>query len=431
MSVTIDPEEFSDFELHFSETLLAVLVGLQRKHGDIIKFFSTSRKNYTIILASPAAVRHVLQLNNRNYSKGAGIDQVKMLLGNGIMVSEGNFWKQQRRMIQPSFHKEGIASILKIMETLNESLLKKLKSAIDKKVAVNVNALMSEVTLEIVLRSIFSDDLKKIKDPSGENPFDMLTKEVGRDLRFAMKFRSLRKFVIQLVNERKATNRWPHDFLSMLAQSTNKQTGLEMNEIELVDEVMTLIVAGHETTASALTWAWYMLAKNPVATEKLKEEAITILGGGHPTMETISSLKYSRMVVDEVLRLYPPGWLITRKALQNDTIEDMEIPAGSDVLISPYLIHRNSSYWIDPEEFDPERFREDSRKLIDRFNFIPFSSGPRQCIGDTFALIEMQVHLSTIIQHFSVELTEENVVGLDAGINLRPDRPIMMRFCHS
>lgn len=416
-----------DIDLDISPELLQKLQLLSDGSRQVFRMYGKDHEN-VFFLNDPLYIKHVLQSNNRNYTKGIGIDQVKMLLGNGIMVSEGDFWLRQRRLIQPSFHKRNLEDFFQLMIAENESLIARWSELAESDAAMEVTEEMSKITLEIVLRALFGEDLDFIKNQKDGNPFNLLTEEVNRDLRFAMKFRGFAKHIIKVIQKRDEEDRWPHDFLTMLIHSTDKKTGQHMNQKEIIDEVMTLIVAGHETTASALSWAWYLLSENPAIVDQVRAESAQFFSANELTMHTVGELSYTRMLVDEVLRLYPPGWLFSRRAIEDDEIDGLPIPAGSDILISPYLLHRNEKLWDTPEAFQPERFSADRQSTISKFGYLPFAIGPRQCIGDMFALHEMIVHLAMVVPKFQFERIKPAVVEMEPEINLRPKEKIYFKI---
>jgi cytochrome P450 len=237
-----------------------------------------------------------------------------------------------------------------------------------------------------------------------------------------MKFRALSSVIRDIIFQRRFQNRNEDDFLSMLMEARDTETGKGMTDKELVDEIMTLIVAGHETTASALNWLWYLLFNHPPAYDKVKKEVDT-LQGELPGFHHLSQLSYTKQVIDETLRLYPPGWLLTRRAISDDQIGPYFIPAKTDILISPFVVHRHPAFWNDPDQFDPARFGADQKKERNRFEYFPFAGGPRQCIGDFFAQVEMQLHIALVTQRFELQLIAPDTITLDAQINLRAREP--------
>ena len=212
----------------------------------------------------------------------------------------------------------------------------------------------------------------------------------------------------------------------MLMQARDKASGQPMPDKALIDEVMTLIVAGHETTASGLNWLWHLLSRHPEVTARLHAELDALQG--EPKSQQILELPYLGQVIDEALRLYPPGWLITRRAIADDELGGYPVPAGTDIFISPYLVHRNPRCWERPEQFDPDRFRDEAVKERKRFAYLPFVAGPRHCIGEAFALTEMRIHVARVARRFHLQPTGGREVEMEARVNLRTRNPLIMRL---
>uniref|UniRef100_F4CE63 Unspecific monooxygenase n=1 Tax=Sphingobacterium sp. (strain 21) TaxID=743722 RepID=F4CE63_SPHS2 len=420
-NIPFGPKEASEVEE--GPQALSNILNLFHQYGDIYKIYSERRNNYTYVISDPEMVKHVLITNNRNYEKGVGIDRVKILLGNGIMVSEGNYWKRQRRMIQPAFHKRVIAKLTDDIAQANETMLSNWLTGNKE---INLTAELSSVTLRIVLQALFSVDFQQLEKREGVNPFALLTEVHERNLVFAMKFRALAKTIQEIINLRRKEHRVEEDFLSMIMEAKNDE-GQGMSDREIIDEMMTLIVAGHETTASALTWAWYLLHKHPEVYARAKQEALQVQNV-HLGFHHLEQLPYIRQVIEETMRLYPPGWLLTRRAMQDDVIGGYHVPPKTDIFISPYVIHRHPRYWEQPDLFNPERFDASYRRERHRFEYFPFSGGPRQCIGDFFALVEMQLHLALILRTTDMEILVDEPISMEAQINLRPDKPLFARL---
>ncbi|HLJ20653.1 MAG TPA: cytochrome P450, partial [Stellaceae bacterium] len=301
----------------------------------------------TYVLSEPDYAQHVLRTNWQNYPKGWANRRVTFLLGNGLMASEGELWQAQRRMVQPLFHRAIISPLYAAIIAANAGLLERWKSAAKRREHVNVTRDVSRVTLEVVLTALFGDDY-----PALAPKFRLLSAETRRDLRFAQEFRALRTTVAELVAVRRNAGIKARDLLGLLMAARSKESHVQMSDAQLVSEVMTLVVAGHETTASVLNWAWYLLARHPCNDERLAAEIPAAL----PECDGLPNFGYVRQVLEEVMRLYPPGWLMTRKALANDCIAGFVIPAGSEIYISPYIIQRHPAHWPDPDQFDPDRF---------------------------------------------------------------------------
>jgi cytochrome P450 len=422
------PEPDSKFDIGSTEDSLERMRELFARYGDIYRVYAPGRKSYTYVIHHPDDVKRVLVTNHRNYTKGVGLDRVKILLGNGIMTSEGDLWLKQRLMMQPMFHRRVITEFAQIIGAANDRFIVRWEAQAARGERVNVTDDMSELTLDIVLRAVFGTDLDRLSAQLGGNPFAVVTKEPARNLQFAYKFRSLGKLVAEVMRRRKTESEEHIDFLAMLMSARDKETGDAMGERELIDEVMTLVVAGHETTASALNWTWYLLALHPEVEARLHAEIAAAPATAAPSLAQMEALPYTQQVVNEALRLYPPGWLLSRRAIGADVLAGFDIPAGTDVLLSPYLLHRHPQFWPDPDAFRPERFAPENEAERPRFAYMPFAAGPRHCIGETFALYEMLMHLYKVARHYRLTYLPTKPVELEAQINLRTKNPLYMRL---
>jgi cytochrome P450 len=402
-----------------SQDLLCWMVDRFARFGDIYKASVFGTNVY--VVSDPRWADYILRENWQNYKKGQAIKRVGLLLGNGLMVSEGEFWKSQRRMIQPSFHQEAISALITIITTANAALLKKWERAAREEASVNVTRDVSLMILEVVLVSIFGDDYKEVAPH-----FSILSGESVRDLQFAQTFRALGTLVGQVIAKRRDENRTSTDILEMLMQARDRDTGEVMPDRQLVSEIMTLVVAGHETTASTLNWTWYLLSQDLQVEERLSEELNRLPGSECPEVSDLPKFTYTRRVLEEALRLYPPGWLMTRKALKDDQLGDYFVPAGTEIYISPYLIQRHPDHWQNPDRFNPDRFAQEQSRDRQALAMLPFSAGPRKCIGDIFARVEMQIHVMTIAKQLRLRYAETTSPEFDAGVNLRSKHDFIM-----
>jgi cytochrome P450 len=422
------PEAEQPFDIGATDDSLERMSALFARHGDIYRVHSPARKGYVYVINHPDDVKRVLVANHRNYRKGLGLDRVKILLGNGIMTSEGEFWRRQRHMLQPMFHRRVITRFAEVIAAANDALVARWAPLAERGATVNITDATSELTLEIVLQAIFGDDLARLTAENGENPFAVVAREPARDLRFAYRFRSLGKLIAALVERRRGEPGRHFDFVAMLMAARDKDSGDAMSVRELIDEIMTLVVAGHETTASALNWTWYLLARHPAVEQRLHAELDAAPERPALSLAGAEGLGYARQVCDEALRLYPPGWLLSRRTLEPDVLAGFAIPADVDVLFSPYLLHRHPRYWSDPERFLPDRFDPAQADERPRFAYLPFAAGPRHCIGETFSLFEMLLHLYKIGRRFRLVLESDAPVELEAQVNLRTRQPLFMRL---
>jgi len=424
----LPPQAELEFDIGSTEDSLDRMRELFARHGDIYRVWAPGRKSFTWVINHPDDVKRVLVSNHRNYTKGIGLDRVRILLGNGIMTSEGDFWRRQRYMMQPMFHRRVITRFAELIDEVNERLLARWEEHAARGEPVNVTEEMSEMTLEIVLRSIFGPDLDRLAQQPGGNPFDVVTKDPERNLQFAYKFRALSRVIAELMRRRREEKLDLPDFLGMLMAARDKETGDAMTDKELIDEVMTLVVAGHETTASGLNWTWYLLSQHPEAEARLHQELDATPEIRAASLAEVESLTYTRQVIDESLRLYPPGWLLSRRSIGPDTLSGYPVPAGTDILLSPYLLHRHPRYWKEPDAFRPERFDAEHEAERPRFAYMPFAAGPRHCIGETMALYEMLVHVSKVARRYRLTFVAEGPVEIEAQINLRTRHPLFMRL---
>jgi enediyne biosynthesis protein E7 len=425
-TLALPPGPTEGFDLGGSDESLARLRRYFAQYGDLYRVFAPSRGVYNYVINHPDDIKRVLLSNHRNYTKGEGMDRVKILLGNGIMTSEGDFWRRQRRMMQPSFHRRVIDQFSLLIGEVNDKFAARWGDKAARGEAVNISDDASELTLEIVLRSIFGSDLARLETQFGANPFEVVAKEQNRDLKFAFRFRSLTKLVAELINRRRQTAEEHFDFLSMLMATRDRESGAAMSDKELIDEVLTLIVAGHETTAAALTWTWYLISQHPDAAERLQAEADRTGADQTLSLDAAEGLVYTHQVLQEALRLYPPGWLITRRTLEADELGGFPIAPRTDVFISPYMLHRHPAYWSEPEEFRPDRFAGADAEERHRFSYIPFAVGPRHCIGENIAMFEMLVHVHAMSRRFRLTRAGSEPIELEAQINLRPRSNLMM-----
>jgi cytochrome P450 len=402
-----------------SQDLLSWMSDQFKRFGNIYKASVYGTNVY--VVSDPQDAHYILCKNWQNYKKGQDIKRVGLLLGNGLMVSEGEFWKTQRRMIQPAFHHEAICALTKVIRTANLRLLKKWEHAAQEKASVNVTRDVSLMVLNTVLISIFGDDYEQVAPH-----FSVLSDESARNLQFAQAFRSLGKVVVKVAAQRRNENIISPDILGMLMEARDREKGQVMPDRQLVSEIMTLIVAGHETTASSLNWAWYLLSQNSAVEEKLSRELSNLLGSEVPEVGDLPKFTYTRQIIEEVLRLYPPGWLMTRRALKDDQLGDYFVPAGTEIYISPYFIQRHPALWEAPDLFDPDRFETDQAQNRHALAMLPFSAGPRKCIGEFFARIEMQIHLTTIAKQLRLRWVGGKPIELEAGVNLRSKNDFIM-----
>jgi cytochrome P450 len=330
-------------------------------------------------------------------------------------------------MMQPAFQNQVIRGFSPLMRRLNLDLLERWSAAAARGETLNLTRDVSELALGIVLHALFSTDLERLVEAEGASPFDMLTRDSRRDLQFAAQFRALARFVRAMIDARRAERRVEADLLSMLMQARDKDSGEAMPERALLDELMSLIVAGHETTASTLNWAWYLLSQHPAVEARLHEALAAAPSASAADAEEADEAGYVGQVLQEALRLYPPVWLFSRRALAEDRLGGYTVAAGTDVFICPYLLHRHPAHWERPGAFEPERFAPAAVQARHRFAYLPFSAGPRFCIGSGFAMAEMTMHLRMVAQRLRLAYAGTEPPDLEFQINLRTRQDLRMQ----
>jgi cytochrome P450 len=350
-----------------------------------------------------------------------------MLLGNGLIVSDGDVWRRSRTMIQPAFTRQSVHRLIAVMVECCDRRAVRWAAAAERGDTLNITAETSDFALELILISIFGDDYEKHILAEGDNPFAFLSQDSTRDLGVVMKVRHLRELLMRIIELRRAdSGRKYFDFLAMYLEATDKQ-GAKFTDAELLDELMTLIVAGFETSANTLNWVWYLIAKHRDVEEALIDEARRLVPVVSAiSAENLAAMEYTQQVLEETLRLYPPVWLFTRRAIEEDGLERFDVPVDADIYLSPFILHRTEHYWPDPDRFDPARFAPDDKPKKDR-PYFPFSLGPRRCLGEYFSFLEMKVHLGLLLPRFRLRLSEDADPGLELAINLRSARDIFVR----
>ena len=409
-----------------------------REYGDVVRF--DAWPFIVHVLHHPDHIKHVLQDNNRNYWKGNLMRRVKPLIGEGLFTSEGDFWRRQRRLAQPAFHHQRIEGFVTLMSTAGARMLDGWETAAAQGSPIDLMEQMSRVTLRVVGQALFGVDL--IGEAAGvgramlsalqfvsEEAFSLfqswLIVPTPRNLRFRRARAALDRVVFDIIDRRRSAG-GGDDLLAMLMAARDEETGEGMSARQLRDEIMTLMLAGHETTAVTLAWACLLLAQHPEVGDSVRCEVAKVLGGRAPELADLPRLELTRRVIDETLRLYPPVAVISRETYAADEIDGYAIPAKSGVMLSPYVTHRHPAFWDDPERFDPERFTPEQVAARPRFAYFPFSGGPRLCIGNEFALMEAQILLAMIMQRYRVEVAPGHTVQHEIRVTLRPRQPMLM-----
>jgi cytochrome P450 len=406
---------------------LGYFTGIVREYGDVVglRVF-----NFRILLINhPNDIEDVLVNHPRKFIKGRVLQANKRVFGKGLLTSEGDFWLRQRRLAQPAFHRARIAGYGSTMVEYTERLLDEWQDGEER----DIHKEMMRLTLQIVGKTLFDADVEHDAQDVGKS-LELLL-EIGADFRRTLfvpqwlptptnlrKERAIRlieKVLYRIIAEKRASGRDAGDLLSMLLAAQDED-GSRMTDQQLRDEAITLFLAGHETTANTLSWTWWLLAQNPAVEAKLHAELRTVLGGRAPTLEDLPKLIYTNHVITESMRLYPPAWGTARTAIEDHEIAGYAVPKGSGVSFAQWTVHRDARWYDAPEEFRPGRWEGDLLKRIPKFAYFPFGGGPRQCIGNSFALMESVLTLATIAQRYRFRLVEGHPVVPLASITLRP-----------
>ena len=400
-----------------------------RGYGDVVhtRFLWV----HAYFLYNPADIETILTTNARSYRKAESLRSpfFHRLVGNGLVTSEGEFWRRQRRLAQPAFHRQRISSYGDIMVQYAQRTIANWHEGEQRDLSRD----MTRLTLEIVVKTLFNSDVSKDADHVGQiltslvKPFasqatlkwilDNRLPTPGHR-RYFNAVSEIDRIVYRIIAERRASDYDEGDLLSMLLQAQDDD-GTRMSDAQLRDEVMTLFLAGHETTALALSWSWYLLASHPEAETKFHAELDQVLGGRTPAVSDMPNLKYTEMIAKEAMRLYPPAYAVGREAIEETEIGGFHVPKGTQLFAFQWVTHRDPRFFDDPAAFKPERWNGEMSEQLPKYAYFPFGGGPRQCIGNYFAMMEIVLLLATIGQRFRFELTEEKIEVLPV-LSLRP-----------
>lgn len=412
------------------------LTRIAEKYGEVAYFKLGPQPVF--LLNNPDHIRDVLITHNKNFMKGEGLQRAKRLLGEGLLTSEGEFHLRQRRMAQPAFHRGRIAGYGSTMVAYASRQSRSWQPGEERDIARE----MMHLTLAIAGKTLFDADVETEADEIGDalsdamRLFNYLTLPFSRLLerlpipamnRFRQARHRLDETIYRIIRERRESGEDRGDLLSMLIQARDTEgDGTGMTDEQLRDEAMTIFLAGHETTANALAWTWYLLSQNPEAEAKFHAEVDEVLGGRTATAEDYPRLRYTEMVFAESMRMYPPAWIIGRRALNDYRINGYHIPARSIILMSQYVMHHNSAYFPDPDRFDPERWTPEAREARPKFSYFPFGGGPRLCIGEHFAWMEGVLVMATLAQKWRMRLVSGHPVEMQPIVTLRPKHGMRM-----
>lgn len=411
---------------------IGVFADAAERFGDVAYLKIASRHGF--LITNPRDVRHVLQDNARNFHKSPLYDKLRISIGNGLLTSEDDFWLRQRRIAQPAFHRQRIDALAGVMAEAARDAATHWDAIAARQRPVDIVEEMMAITRAVVLRALLGADLGPFASRV-DDAWTVMNEHIGesfwslgltdglptpRQRRFHRARAVLQGAVDYLIAERRRHRLESADLLSMLMSARDEETGDAMTDEQLRVEVTTFLLAGQETTSLALTWTWYLLSQHPDVQLRLETEIDAAVGGRAPAFEDLPALPYARMVIDESMRLYPPAWGFSRQALADDELGGFRLPRGWLAFVIPYVLHRHPAYWEDPERFDPERFSAERVAARPKFVYIPFGAGPRQCIGNHFALLEAHLIVATLAQRFRLRLLPGHRVEPRPLITLRP-----------
>lgn len=408
---------------------IGFLQGSARRYGDVAHF--TIASQHVFLLNRPEYIQDVLVTHHRHFVKGRGLERAKDFLGEGLLTSEGEFHRRQRRLVQPAFHRQRVAAYGAVMAQYAARTSADWQDG----ATVDVAQEMMRLTLAIVAKTLFDADVEAEATAIGAaittlmerwprlmSPLYPLLKRLPlpSNRRLAQAGARLDGTIRQMINERRASGEDRGDLLSMLLLAQDEEGGGGMTDKQVRDEAMTLFLAGHETTANALTWTWYLLSQHPQVEARLHAELDHVLAGRLPPADDVPRLAYARMVFAESMRLYPPAWVVGRRALGAYEIPPYTIPANALLLMSPYVTHRDPRYFPDPTVFDPQRWTPGAQAERPKFSYFPFGGGPRQCVGEAFTWMEGVLLLATIAQRWRLRLAPGHPVVPHPLVTLRP-----------
>jgi len=418
---------------------LTLMRSVAKEYGDVVRIPVVLQSR--ILVNHPDYVQQVLLFQQAKFHKSTLTKETTgRLLGQGLLISEGDFWRRQRRLAQPAFHRQRINEYAPTMIECAEMKERDWRDGDTRNMAEE----MMELTLEAAVRTLFGTTLPGEAQQVGRamtflmryslrrarSPFQIPASwPTPKNQRATKEFNFLDSLVYRIIDERKAQGSGSHqtDLLSMLMGAMDVD-GTQMTPRQLRDEIMTLFLAGHETTALTLSWTWYLLSQNPAAEARLHEELDGVLGGRVPSVADLEKLPYLHAVINEVLRMYPPAYIMARTSIAPSTIGGYEFPVGSTILVSQWVMHRDARYYDDPDTFRPERWIEGLAARLPAGAYFPFGDGPRRCIGQGFALLESALVIAAIAQKFRFELVPGTVVVPEPLVTLRPKNGILMKF---
>ena len=409
-----------------------------REYGDIVHFRGPLTIN---LLVHPDYVQRVLRDNYKNYPRPTFVaDKLKSIVGEGLVAAEGDRWAHARRHSQPAFHPDLISQSAQMFAESTADMLAGWERLVEEGRPFDVKSEMMHLTLTNLGKALFKanwqeqvDRVEPIVALALAHTHKRLTSPIDPQrfpLRSTKAFNAglstLDEIIFGVINERRVATDGGTDLVSILLQVEDENTGARLTDEQVRDEVIGFFIAGHETVSSCLSWTWYLLSKNPESWRRMRQEVDEVLGGRTPTHEDVPNLAYTTRVLLESMRLYPPIFVLMRCPTEDDEVGGYHVPAGSNVVLCAYVTHRHTDFWDNPEGFDPDRFLPERAAGLHRMAYFPFSGGPRKCIGNSFAMMQMPIVLAMVTQRFRLNLLAGETVVPEPAISLRPRDPVMM-----
>lgn len=422
---TLPPGPGQLAELGIDRATLELLRDAALEYGPVVRFVTGSGKP-AVFVEDPELAQTLLVRRHTQSSKGKGFERVKMLLGNGLIVSDGEHWRRSRTMVQPAFKPRNIERMAGCMLEHAAHMAEVWSAAADADEPLELAEQTTRFGLGVIVQCMFGQDVDAFAAAEPGSAFAFLRPDAARDLSMVQAARALRGRIEGVVQKRRAEQRDDDDFLGLYLNARDKG-GSPFSDSELLDEMITLLVAGFETTANTLAWVWYELAQHPAVARRVHEEVLNAHAYPATTLESVSDLPYTLQVIQETLRLYPPVWLYTRRADCDLQLGDYRIEQGAQIYLSPYLTQRSDRYWSEPERFQPERF-EGIGQSAQGAAFYPFSLGPRRCVGEHFSYLEMKIQLAQLLPRFEPHPLQEGAPDCEFAINLRASDPIHIKL---
>ena len=410
---------------------LGFLTTLARTHGDIVRFRLGDHEPDLFLLNHPDYIREVLVTHDRSFSKWFSIERIKEVLGDGLFVSEGEFHLRQRRLVQPAFHRERIASYADQMTAFAVQLRERWQADAVVDIAREMNWLAMMIVGSTLFGANVGSDAEEIRDALSEilDQFERSILPFADRADFEQAMSRLDAVIYRLIQQRRASGEDRGDLLSMLLLARDSEgDGGGMTDLQLRDEAMTIFLAGHETSANGLAWCWFLLAQHPEIEAQFHDEVDRTLEGRLPRMDDVSRLSLTGRIFAEALRMYPPVWAVGRCALQDVQIAGYTLPRGSVAIMSQYVTHHDERWFADPARFDPERWTAEERARRPRFSYFPFSAGSRACLGEAFAGVEGVLCLAALAQKWKLRLVPGHRVTLQPQLTLRARNGIKLRI---